>query len=216
MSHNTIHISQIRQDYTLAELDERVTGNDPVAFFLKWFHDAHTAQITDVNAMTLATADADGRPHARIVLLKGVDNGGFTFFTNYHSAKGQQIAHNSRVALLFFWKELERQVRIEGTVQKVSAADSDTYFDSRPLGSRLGAWASPQSQAIADRTVLDDNYKKFEAQFAGDVSRPPHWGGYSVTPECMEFWQGRASRMHDRIEFTRNNTGVWTKRRLAP
>lgn len=201
----------------MAALDENTTGNDPVAFFMQWFVEASTAQITEVNAMTLASVGAEGKPHARIVLLKGVEDGGFTFFTNYDSAKGQQIASNNSVALLFFWKELERQVRIEGKIQKLSAEESDKYFNSRPAGSRIGAWASPQSQVIPDRSVLDDNYKTYEAKFADSaIPRPEHWGGYVVIPSQIEFWQGRSSRMHDRICFSANADGSWAKNRLAP
>lgn len=217
MSHNSVHIAHIRQDYTLAALDEGVTGNDPVAFFLKWFGEAQEAQISEVNAMTLATVDEENKPHARIVLLKGIENGGFTFFTNYNSAKGQQINAHDNAALLFFWKELERQVRIEGTIHKISGEASDTYFHSRPEGSRIGAWASPQSQPIADRQILDDNYQNYQQQFAdGNIPRPPHWGGYVVIPQSIEFWQGRSSRMHDRILFTLQAQGKWEKSRLAP
>ena len=217
MSHNSVHIAHIRQDYLLAALDESVAGDDPVAFFMHWFGEAQTAQISEVNAMTLATTDAEGRPHARIVLLKGIENGGFTFFTNYNSAKGAQAAANEHVALLFFWKELERQVRVEGTITRISAAASDAYFQSRPEGSRIGAWASPQSQRIAERSVIENNYKQYETQFAdGNIPRPPHWGGYVVVPHSIEFWQGRASRMHDRILFKQDATGTWHKSRLAP
>ena len=216
MSHNSVHIAHIRQDYTLAALDESVTGNDPVAFFLKWFGEAQEAQITEVNAMTLATVDGNNKPHARTVLLKGIENGGFTFFTNYNSAKGRQIATHDSAALLFFWKELERQVRIEGTIRKISDEASDTYFHSRPEGSRLGAWASPQSQPIAGRQVIEDNYTNYQQQFSdGNIPRPPHWGGYVVVPQCIEFWQGRSSRMHDRIMFTLEGDS-WVKSRLAP
>ncbi len=200
----------------LAALDEAIAGGDPLLFFDKWFREAEAAQITEINAMTLATADAQNRPHARIVLLKGMDDAGFVFFTNYDSDKGREIAANAQVSLLFFWKELERQVRIEGTIEKVSAADSDTYFQSRPVGSRIGAWASPQSREIPHRHILDTNYARYEQEFSGvEVPRPPHWGGYRVVPSRMEFWQGRSSRMHDRILFTREG-GEWKRSRLAP
>lgn len=217
MSASTTHIANIRQDYTMAALDENTTGIDPVAFFRKWFDEAHTAQISEVNAMALATVSAEGKPHARIVLLKGVEHNGFVFFTNYESNKGKHIAANDSAALLFFWKELERQVRIEGTISKISTVESDQYFQSRPHGSRLGAWSSPQSQIIPDRSVLDNNYQSFEEKFTGtDVPRPPHWGGYIVVPQQIEFWQGRSSRMHDRILFTQSAGGLWEKVRLAP
>lgn len=204
-------------DYRLAELDEAAAGDDPLVFFSQWFHEAEKAQITEVNAMTLATAGADGSPHSRIVLLKGLDNGGFVFFTNYDSAKGKEIGANPRVALLFFWKELERQVRIEGTIEKVPAAESDIYFNSRPRASRIGAWASPQSQEIPHRNLLDTNYSRYENEFSGvEVNRPEHWGGYRVVPATIEFWQGRSSRMHDRILFLKDAAGGWKKSRLAP
>lgn len=200
----------------LEALDEQAVGGDPMLFFHNWFREAETAQITEVNAMTLATVDARQMPHARIVLLKGVDERGFSFFTNYTSAKGAEIDTHPHAALLFFWKELERQVRIEGRIEKLPAAESDEYFNSRPAGSRLGAWASPQSQEIPGREILDENYARFEGQFAGgDVPRPPHWGGYLVVPQRIEFWQGRSSRMHDRILFLWEGTS-WRRARLAP
>lgn len=211
-----MNIADIRKEYIMAELDESVAGDDPVVFFTQWFREAERAEITEINAMTLATSGEDGLPHARIVLLKGLDDRGFVFFTNYDSAKGQEIAANPHVALLFFWKELERQVRIEGVIEKVPAEESDIYFNSRPAGSRLGAWASPQSREISHRNILDLNYARYEQEFSGiETPRPPHWGGYLVLPERMEFWQGRASRMHDRIVFARDSSG-WRKSRLAP
>lgn len=200
----------------LAALDEGSVGDDPVIFFKKWFTEAEAAQITEINAMTLSTVDEQHRPHARIVLLKGLDADCFVFFTNYDSAKGQQIAANPNVALTFFWKELERQVRIEGTIEKVPESDSDIYFNSRPKGSRIGAWASPQSKEITDRNILDLNYAHYEGEFSGiDIPRPPHWGGYRVMASSIEFWQGRSSRMHDRISFKKNSER-WTRARLAP
>ncbi len=211
------NIADIRTDYQKASLDEAHAGNDPLVFFHKWFSEARDAQAEEVNAMTLATVDAEGKPHARIVLLKALDEQGFVFFTNYDSAKGAQIAENIHTALVFFWKELERQVRVEGIIEKVTAAESDAYFQSRPEGSRLGAWASPQSREIADRRILDENYTRYAQQFKANIPRPPHWGGYRIIPSYIEFWQGRSSRMHDRICFSRN-TGIeaWTKSRLAP
>ncbi len=200
----------------LEALDEEVAGHDPIAFFRKWFSEAEGAQITDINAMTLATVDANAAPHARIVLLKGLDEEGFVFFTNYDSAKGTEIAANPNVALAFYWKELERQIRIEGRVSKVAEAESNAYFQSRPAGSKIGAWASPQSRKITHRNILDTNYSKYESEFSNiDIPRPPHWGGYRVIPHHIEFWQGRASRMHDRIVFTLEN-GNWERHRLAP
>jgi len=216
VSDKPLNIADIRMDYMLAALDEETAGTDPIAFFSKWFKDAESARITEINAMTLATADAQNRPHARIVLLKGLDDRGFVFFTNYDSAKGQHIAENPNVSLLFFWKELERQVRIDGRIEKVPAEESDIYFHSRPAGSRLGAWASPQSREIPHRNILDLNYSKYEAEFSGiQIPRPAHWGGYIVIPERIEFWQGRSSRMHDRILFKRNGS-AWHRSRLAP
>lgn len=217
MHNSPSNIADIRKDYQLAALDEATAGNDPLAFFSKWFSDAETAEITEVNAMTLATVDACGFPDARIVLLKGIDDKGFVFYTNYESAKGRELQAHPHAALVFLWKDLERQVRIQGTIEKVSAEESDSYFKSRPLASRLGAWASPQSETIAERDMLENNYAKYEAQFANsDVPRPAHWGGYRVIPSKIEFWQGRSSRMHDRILFKRNTAGSWDKSRLAP
>ena len=219
-----LNIADIRKDYKLAALDEDTVGYDPIAFYTKWFSEAEAAQITEINAMTLATADDKGIPHARIVLLKGLDKSDFVFFTNYDSAKGKEIAANPFAALVFFWKELERQVRIEGVIEKIPAAESDIYFRSRPVGSRIGAWASPQSKKIANRNILDLNYARYEKEFSQtrlperqvEIPRPKHWGGYKVTPINIEFWQGRSSRMHDRILFTKNDSGNWDRSRLAP
>ena len=216
MASQSLNIADIRKDYKLAALDEQAAGSDPIVFFQKWFTEAEEAQITEINAMTLATADAAGHPHARIVLLKGLDEQCFVFFTNYDSDKGKDIDANPNVALVFFWKELERQVRIEGVIEKLPANESDIYFHSRPSGSRLGAWASPQSREITDRNILDLNYTKYEREFSEiDIPRPPHWGGYRVVPNRIEFWQGRSSRMHDRILFTKAADN-WSKSRLAP
>jgi pyridoxamine 5'-phosphate oxidase len=208
------NIADIRKDYQLATLDEEVAGDDPLLFFKKWFDEAVAAHAEEVNALTLATVH-NNKPHARIVLLKGLENGGFVFFTNYDSNKGHDIAANPNVAAVFFWKELERQVRVEGQIEKISAADSDKYFHSRPEGSQLGAWASPQSRVIANRDVLDENYTHYKEQFGSNIPRPEHWGGYIIKPEVIEFWQGRPSRMHDRILFTLAD-GTWLKSRLAP
>ncbi len=216
MPGSILNIADIRKDYKLAALDEEAAGTDPISFFGKWFSEAEKAQITEVNAMTVSTVSAGGKPHARIVLLKGFNHDGFVFFTNYDSAKGDQLAENPHTALVFFWKELERQVRIEGTAEKVSAAESDAYFQSRPEGSRIGAWASPQSKEITDRHILDINYTKYEQQFSNiSIPRPPYWGGYRIIPSCIEFWQGRSSRMHDRLVFSRAGDG-WQRIRLAP
>lgn len=210
-------IADIRTDYKRASLDEQEVGTDPVAFFSQWFSEAERAAVNEVNAMTLATVDEQSRPHARIVLLKGVSNEGFTFFTNYQSTKGKNIAVNPHAALVFFWPELERQVRIEGTIEKVSAAESDEYYHVRPRGSRLGAWASPQSSVIAERSVLEQNEKELATRYEGkEIPRPEHWGGYRLLPARIEFWQGRPSRLHDRICFEKDNSGNWSKFRLAP
>ena len=217
MSIHKLNIADIRKDYRLAELNEDIAGDDPIAFFGKWFAEAEASQIEDVNAMTLATVDARNKPHARIVLLKGLTQDGFNFFTNYNSAKGHDINANAHVALVFFWKELERQVRIEGIVEKLSEEESDAYFNSRPVGSRIGTWASPQSEVIPSRKVLENNYQNYEEQFSnGVIPRPANWGGYRVYPEYIEFWQGGGSRLHDRILFTLLDNKKWAKSRLAP
>lgn len=210
-------IADIRTDYKQASLSEAETGVDPVGFFRKWFAEAQHAQVAEVNAMTLATVDESHHPHARIVLLKGVEHGGFCFYTNYQSAKGQQIDHNPHAALVFFWAELERQVRIEGCLEKLSAEESDLYFHSRPRQSQIGAWASPQSRVIPDRAVLTDNEHRYTERFGeGGIDRPGHWGGYVLKPSRIEFWQGRPSRLHDRICFEADADGSWHKFRLAP
>lgn len=214
MSNN---IADIRKDYKLQSFSEGDSLPDPFAQFEKWWKEALDAGVDEVNAMTLATASADGMPDARIVLLKGFDAKGFTFFTNYDSAKGGQLLENPRASLVFFWKELERQVRISGLVVMVSGEESDAYFNSRPEGSRIGAWASPQSQSIESREWLEDNEKKMREQFPdGMISRPPHWGGYRVRPTRVEFWQGRPSRLHDRILYSLQTKGDWQIQRLAP
>ena len=166
--------------------------------------------------MTLATSSKDGKPSARIVLLKGFDERGFVFFTNYESNKGKALDENPNAALIFFWKEIERQVRIEGVIEKISAAESDEYFFSRPEGSRIGAWASPQSKIIKNRNILEENVQRFSNEFKNSIPRPPHWGGYRVMPELIEFWQGRSNRLHDRIQYTKTGSGSWKVDRLAP
>jgi len=214
MSNN---IADIRKDYKLQSLSEGDSLPDPFAQFEKWWKEALDAGVDEVNAMTLATASADGMPDARIVLLKGFDPKGFTFFTNYDSAKGAQLLENPRASLVFFWKELERQVRISGLVVMVSERESDDYFNSRPENSRIGAWASPQSQPIVSREWLEENEKKMRQQFSdGMINRPPHWGGYRVRPTHVEFWQGRPSRLHDRILYSLQTKGDWKIQRLAP
>jgi len=215
LSLSSSDIAAIRTDYQRAALDESVVGDDPLVFFERWFLEAQSAAVPEVNAMTLATVDAQNKPHARIVLLKGLDPEGFVFFTNYDSAKGNDLDARPYAALVFFWQELERQGRIEGNVVRVTDEESDTYFRSRPEGSRIGAWSSPQSQVIPDRSVLENNYHTYERQFAGNIPRPPHWGGYRVVPSRIEFWQGRSSRMHDRIVFMLAGS-AWQKFRLAP
>jgi len=204
----------LRTEYRQATLDVRDVDPDPLVQFAAWFDQAVSARLPEPNAMTLATA-LNGAPDARIVLLKGFDASGFVFYTHYTSRKGRELAANPRAALLFHWVELERQVRIEGEVDKVSAAESDTYFASRPLASRHGAWASPQSEAIADRSVLEARFEEAQARYGEAVPRPPDWGGYRVAPVQIEFWQGRASRLHDRVLYVRE-AGRWTRRRLAP
>src|SRR5574343_463478 len=197
-------ISDIRRDYMLKSFDESHAADNPFDQFREWWDEATSADIDEVNAMTLATVDANGKPAARIVLLKGYTHEGFVFFTNYESAKGQDLAINPNAALLFFWKELERQIRIEGTVEKIDPADSDAYFHSRPAGSRIGAWVSPQSKVIPDRAFLENNYNQLIEKYPDEnkVPRPPHWGGFIVKPESFEFWQGRSSRLHDRLKYT--------------
>ena len=204
----------LRTEYKREQLDEAAVHPDAIAQFVRWFDAAVAARVPEPTAMTLATV-ADGQPSARIVLLKGVDAAGFVFFTNYDSRKGRELAAAPRAALLFFWPELERQVRIEGDVAKVSAPESDAYFASRPRASQIGAWASPQSRAIADRTVLERSYAEEEARYAEGVPRPPHWGGYRLRPLTLEFWQGRPSRLHDRIVYRREGD-TWHVQRLAP
>jgi pyridoxamine 5'-phosphate oxidase len=209
-------IADIRKEYSLKTLNEADVFADPMQQFEKWWQEAIESKIEEVNAMTLATSTAEGKPSARIVLLKGIDRNGFIFFTNYHSHKGNQIEENPFVSLVFFWKELERQIRVEGSVSKVTAEESDAYFVSRPEGSRIGAWASPQSRVIASREVIEENVIELGKSFANkEIDRPPHWGGYIVMPNLLEFWQGRNSRLHDRIQYTYKDE-AWKIERLAP
>lgn len=209
-------LADLRQEYGLAGLSEADAGDDPFALFRRWFDQAVAAALSDPNAFILATSTPEGAPSARAVLLKGLDARGFTFFTNYDSRKGRELADNPRAAMVFLWHPLERQVRVEGTVEVVTAAESDEYYAVRPLGSRLGAWASPQSAVIPDRAYLEAQHAALTAQYAdGGVPRPPNWGGYRVLPAVIEFWQGRPSRLHDRIRFTRAG-GIWVRDRLAP
>ena len=208
-------LADIRKDYKLASLDVSDVAASPFTQFDSWFAEALKAEVPEPNAMTLATCDASGRPSARVVLIKGVDERGMVFFTNYQSRKGQDLAANNRAALLFFWPELERQIRIEGRVETVSAADSDEYYQSRPPLSRIGAWASPQSQILPSRTDLEARFAAFAAEHGDNPPRPAHWGGYRVVPSFFEFWQGRRSRLHDRICY-RLGDKEWKLERLAP
>ena len=208
-------LAALRKDYALKTLEEHKVDRDPMRQFGVWMVEAIHAQVPEASAMTLATVDDSGRPSARIVLLKGVDSRGFVFFTNYESRKGRDIAMRPVAALTFFWKELERQVRIEGAVEKVSAEESDAYYQTRPLGSRIGAWASPQSSPIETRAWLEERWTTLSVEHGQAPSRPPHWGGYRVMPEAIEFWQGRLSRLHDRILFARTGKD-WKISRLAP
>lgn len=208
-------IADIRKDYKLASFTESDASLNPFEQFSKWWNDAVNSEIDEVNAMTLATVQPNGTPTARIVLLKDYSDKGFVFFTNYESNKGKHLAAHPHAALVFFWKELERQIRIEGTVEKVSAEESDEYFNSRPTGSKIGAWASAQSAVIPYREVIEQNVQKYTQVFGTEVPRPPHWGGYRVVPSMFEFWQGRSSRLHDRLQYNLVN-GIWQRQRLAP
>jgi pyridoxamine 5'-phosphate oxidase len=209
-------LAHLRQEYMRESLDDKDVARDPVVQFNRWFDEAVKARMPLVNAMTLATASATGRPAARIVLLKGADASGFVFYTNYDSRKGREIAANPQACLLFHWAELEREVRIEGRVEKVSAADSDQYFNSRPLGSRHAAIASPQSEVMASRAILEARFAEVEKRHGDSPPRPANWGGYRVVHDALEFWQGRSSRLHDRILYSREHDGGWTIARLAP
>ena len=215
MSISATDLAQLRVEYKRAALSECHAASNPYDQLARWLDEAVAAAVPEPNAMTLATVDASGRPAARIVLLKAVDSRGLVFHTNYDSRKGRELAANTRVALLFFWAELERQVRVEGASTKVSATESDAYFALRPHGSQLAAWASPQSAPIADRGWLERQFAAADARFAATVPRPPNWGGVRVVPDRFEFWQGRASRLHDRLVWSRADTG-WTIERLAP
>ncbi|WP_217476750.1 pyridoxamine 5'-phosphate oxidase [Stutzerimonas stutzeri] len=211
-------LADMRRDYTREGLSEANAPDEPFALFRQWFDDAvKTEQLpVEPNAMTLATVDSDGRPHCRVLLLKALDERGFTFFTNYDSAKAEQLAARPFAAMTFFWPSLERQVRIEGRVEKVSAEESDAYYQVRPLGSRLGAWASPQSRVIRDRAELERLLAETEQRFLDQAPHcPPHWGGYRLLPERMEFWQGRPSRLHDRLNYSLV-ASTWQRERLAP
>lgn len=211
-------LADLRINYSRASLDEADAAPNPFAQFDRWFKEALDARLPEPNTMTLATVGEGGRPSARIVLIKGVDERGFVFFTNYESRKGRDLAANPYAALLFYWIELERQVRIEGRIEKTSADESDRYFSSRPLGSRIGAWASEQSAVIDSCATLEACEKEISTRFGDDPPRPPHWGGYRLVPDSIEFWQGRPSRLHDRLLYTRDAASPhgWTMSRLSP
>ncbi|HOX89882.1 MAG TPA: pyridoxamine 5'-phosphate oxidase [Burkholderiaceae bacterium] len=208
-------IADIRTDYMRGALDEAHADPDPIRQFARWWDEVLKSEVLEPNAMTLATADEAGRPSVRTVLIKDFDAAGFVFYTNYESRKGRELAANPRAALLFFWRELERQVIVEGAVTRVDAAESDAYYASRPLPSRLGAWASPQSQPIPGKAWLLARAAEMGVRHGLNPARPPHWGGYRLAPDRLEFWQGRPSRLHDRLAYTQNG-GEWYRARLAP
>lgn len=212
---NCMNIADLRSEYTREALDEIHVAKDPYAQFSHWLTEAIQARLPEPTAMSLSTVSADGRPSSRIVLLKGMDESGFTFYTNYDSRKGRELAANPHASLLFYWAELERQVRIEGRIETVSAAESDAYYHSRPLGSRIAAWASPQSEVVADREWLDQAMRDMAARHGEEPPRPPYWGGYRVVADSLEFWQGRRERLHDRIRYRREGES-WLIERLAP
>ena len=211
------HVASLRKQYTRGGLKESDTDPNPIEQFRRWFDEALASNPHEPNAMTLATATPEGRPSARIVLLKGFDERGFVFYTNYEGRKGEELEANPRCALLFYWGELERQVRIEGRVRRLPDEESDAYFAGRPRGSQLGAWASEQSRPVRDRSTLELRLRELEAEYEGrEVPRPPFWGGYRVEPETIEFWQGRGNRLHDRIVYRRSEDGGWRRERLQP
>ncbi|TAM03831.1 MAG: pyridoxamine 5'-phosphate oxidase [Paraburkholderia sp.] len=210
-------LADLRKTYSLGSLDAADVDPDPIRQFQTWLAQALDAKLPEPNTMTVATVDAEGRPSARILLIKGVDERGFVFYTNYESRKGHDLIANPHACLLFYWIELERQVRIDGKVEKTTDAESDEYFHSRPLGSRIGAWASQQSAVIGSRAELEAREREFAAKFGENPPRPPHWGGFRLVPDTVEFWQGRPSRLHDRIRYSRESEGAaWRIERLAP
>lgn len=211
-----MELADLRKEYTQQGLHETEADDDPVEQFRRWFEQAVSAQLPEPNAMTLATCTPDGRPSARIVLLKGYNGNGFTFFTSYEGRKAKELDSNPRAALVFYWPELERQIRIEGNIERTSSEESDAYFATRPRNSQLGAWASSQSSVVASREVLERRWAELQARYANQpVPRPPHWGGYRLIPTVFEFWQGRPSRLHDRLRYRRSPTG-WVRERLSP
>jgi pyridoxamine 5'-phosphate oxidase len=213
----TVSIEKTRKEHGRFQLVEGDVDPDPIVQFRAWYDEAARGGVAESNAMALATATTEGRPSVRIVLLRGIDERGFSFFTNYESRKAREIEASPFAALVFFWHELERQVRVEGRVERVSALESDGYFRSRPKGARLGAWASPQSRVIAGREALESHFRQLESEcLDDDVPRPPNWGGYRVVPDSIEFWQGRPNRLHDRLRYTRTARGGWLIERLAP
>ena len=211
------HVARLREEYTRAGLRESDASSDPIVQFRRWFDEAFAADLHEPNAMTLATATPDGRPSARVVLLKGFDERGFVFYTNYEGRKSGELEANPYCALVFYWGELERQVRVEGRASRVPEGESDEYFGVRPRGSRLGAWASEQSRPVADRGAMEERLRGLETEYEGrEVPRPPFWGGYRVEPEVIEFWQGRENRLHDRLVYRRPGREGWRRERLQP
>jgi pyridoxamine 5'-phosphate oxidase len=211
------HVTRLRKEYTRSGLKESDAASDPIEQFRSWFDEALAADLHEPNAMTLATATPEGRPSARVVLLKGFDERGFVFYTSYVGRKSEELETNPNCALVFYWGELERQVRVEGRASRVSEEESDEYFGSRPRGSRLGAWASEQSRPVEGRGALEERLRGLEAEYEGrEVPRPPFWGGYQVEPEVIEFWQGRENRLHDRLVYRRSDNGEWGRERLQP
>lgn len=212
-----VSLAKLRKDYRLKGIDAGALPDDPFHLLQQWIEEAIAAKIPEPNAMVLSTSSKENKPSSRTVLLKGLDNRGLLFFTNYHSRKGEELNTNPHAGILFLWPELERQIRIEGKAETLGEAASDAYFAERPRLSQIGAWASPQSEEVAGREILENNFHFYEQKFQGqDVPRPPHWGGYRIVPDYFEFWQGRASRMHDRIVYKPTKNGLWKKYRIAP